>query len=157
MIRTRALKGKKRLNKAKLNNKNIIYRSRDNDLEFKMENEVGNNIIPKLMVEKFHFNADSKIYFRKPTQKRQGSAEHIIADHRKEVNQHYIMSMRNAILNPLDIVEMKRNRLALVSFYLKDKQNRTVFFYVIIEKDSNDFQIVTAFPTRKHNRKNKKR
>ncbi|MDE7385409.1 MAG: hypothetical protein K2M84_06590, partial [Anaeroplasmataceae bacterium] len=99
---------------------------------------------------------NAKIYFRKPTEKRQGSAEHIIADHKPEINYLYIMAMRASILDPIDIIEMKRNRLGLVSYYLKDKQNRNVFFYVIVENVMDGFEIITAFPTRKYKRQNKK-
>ena len=159
MIRVKAFKGKKKLKKSKLKSikcKNQFLRYRDIDLEIKMENEVGNHFIPKGMVENFHFNANAKIYFRKPTEKRQGSAEHIIADHKPEINYLYIMAMRASILDPIDIIEMKRNRLGLVSYYLKDKQNRNVFFYVIVENVMDGFEIITAFPTRKYKRQNKK-
>ncbi len=143
---------RKELNKKTQKTENIPrMETRDIELEKKIEQFVGKiNLAPKILIEKFGLEKDCKIYFREPTKNRQGSAEHIILDHKNEINDLYLKAINNAIQNPIDIIDAKKNRVALVQHFMKDKNNKDVYFYVILENYKNSFEIVTAFPTKKY-------
>ncbi|MCM1556761.1 MAG: phage minor capsid protein [Anaeroplasma bactoclasticum] len=126
--------------------------TRNLELETSLEESIGKiNVAPKMLIERFNLNKNCKIYFRESTQSRQGSAEHIIADHSKEINNNYINTMIKTIKNPIDLVEGKCDRVILVQHFMKDSKNREVYFYVVLEKNKDDnFEIITAYPTKKY-------
>ena len=133
-------------------NYNDVGRTRDIQLEQKIESSIGiNNPMPQLAIEKLGFDKNSNIVFRQPTKDRQGSAEHIILDHKKEIDEHYINCIKEAVKNPSDVVEVKYGRIALISRFGKNKKGAEIHFVVVLEKqeDNKTYQIVTAYPTKK--------
>lgn len=128
-----------------------VGRTRDIQLEDKIETSIGiNNPVPKMAIEKLGIKP-GVIVFRQPTKDRQGSAEHIILDHKKEIDEHYINCIKEAVENPSDVVEVKHGRVALISSFGKNKKGAEIHFVVVLEKqdDNKTYQIVTAYPTKK--------
>lgn len=129
-------------------------------LENKIESLVGvSNKVPKLMQEKLGLDKGAIIIFRRASQFRQGSVEHIIKSHTSEINDEYIQHIRMALESPKSVnylFKAKNNQDRYEMIIETDKYSKKdglLLFKVYVDKvDDNTFEIVSA-----HYKSNKKR
>ena len=139
---------------------NYRKENRNIALEKKIENLVGvSNKVPKLMQEKLGLDKEAIIIFRRASQFRQGSVEHIIKSHTSEINDEYIQHIRMALESPKNVnylFKTKNNQDRYEMIIETDKYSKKdglLLFKVYVDKiDDNTFEIVSA-----HYKSNKKR
>lgn len=127
--------------------------SRNIVLEKEIENQVGvSNPVPDKLVREFNINKDAKIVFRPATDRRDSSAQHIIASHGNQIDDKYIAAMKKCINVPENIIEQSDGRYVLDCFFAFGKRKRKgvfpkIYMNIVVEvEDMSVLTIVTAFP-----------
>ena len=126
--------------------------TRNISLENKIESQIGRtNLVPKVIQEQLKLSKKAVITFRRATNKRQGSAEHIIASHTNQINDEFINKIKQVISEPEAINHIGKSNQKLDRYELKifdhisQKRHRNVYFTLIIDKENNEsFTIVSA-------------
>ena len=132
--------------------------TRNISLENKIESQIGRtNPVPKVMQEQLKLSKKAVITFRRATNKRQGSAEHIIASHANQITDEFINKIKQVIIEPEAIKHVGKSNQKLDRYELKifDHYNRKYNVYMCLYLDnasSNVFEIVSA-----HFKKEKKK
>ena len=135
-----------------------IYRLSERDLkaEEKIINFVGKtNSINNKIKDITQVDDDAIIFFRNATATTQGSAEHIIADHGKQITRGFLNAFKEAINNPDEVVVQKKRRYILLKYnQYKIKNKEQDFIVVLYKQNKKKLAIITAYP-KKHNKKEK--
>ena len=96
-----------------------------------------------------------KSFFRNPTPKRQGSSEHIILDHEKEIDDYYIECIKKSILKT-KFFEAVNNKIYLYSYFGEKSRKRKginkLYMQTTIEKEKDSeyiYTVVSSYPLSK--------
>ena len=105
--------------------------------------------MPQLAIEKLGFDKNIIIVFRQPTKERQGSAEHIIMGHKKQIDDIFISKLKSVITKPNDVKQDDDGRIVMFVNLESSKPNVLKRFSLVIEKEAskeNYYTIVSAYP-----------
>lgn len=124
---------------------------RNIELEKKLEREVGMiNSIPQKLVDDFGISKDAKIFFRRSTTKREGSAEHIVKSHSSQIDDKFISYIISTLKNPTFVDYEGKNNFGqnryVIKLYLYTKKNKKRFINIVIDEiDRKNFEFVTLY------------